>query len=44
LVDELKAALAVRDGQIKALGSQILNDRQLLNGSGDKNGQLEPAR
>ena len=42
LVEELRTTLATRDGQIKALASQIQNDRQLINGSGDTNGQLEP--
>ena len=44
LVDELKATLEVRDGQLRQLGAQIQNDHQLINGSGDTNGQFEPAR
>lgn len=45
LVDEEQAAIELRDGQIKALASQIMGDHQLINGSGDKtDGQLEPAR
>lgn len=38
LVDEFQSTLEVRDGQIRALGAQILNDRQLINGSGSENG------
>lgn len=44
LVEELRGTIEVRDGQLKALGAQILNDRQLINGSGDTDGQFEPAR
>jgi len=44
LVDELRATLEVRDGQLKALGAQILNDRQLMNGSGEADGQFKPTR
>lgn len=34
LVDELKATLELRDGQIRGLAAQINNDRQLITGSG----------
>lgn len=44
LVDELRATLEVRDGQLKALGAQIINDRQLMNGSGEADGQFKPTR
>lgn len=39
LVEELQATLEVRDGQVKALSSQIINDRELINGSGKANEQ-----
>lgn len=44
LVDELRTTLEVRDGQLKALGAQIVNDRQLMNGSGEADGQFKPTR
>ncbi len=34
LVDSFQTTLEVRDGQLRALGAQITNDRQLINGSG----------
>ncbi len=36
LVSELRTTVEVRDGQIRALGAQILNDRELMNGSGSR--------
>lgn len=35
LVEEFRATLELRDGQIRGLASQIINDRQLISGSGN---------
>lgn len=37
LVEELQGTLELRDGQIRSLGAQILNDRKLIDGSGELN-------
>lgn len=43
LVEELQATVAVRDGQIEALASQIVNDRQLIE-SGNTDGSSKPTQ